>query len=115
MKVYTYQISQWRRFQHMGIPMIDTTVKSGAIQLAPDWRMVMSWKQGQMSDLEYTHHYKAILEYWWFQDPYYFEWLLQLPVVAFGCYCKANTFCHRYLLVDFISAVADIEYRGELV
>lgn len=115
MIIYTYQIPKWRQFQHLGIPLIDTTVKSGVIQLAPDWSMVMQHKQKRLSDQEYTRLYREIFDYWWFRDPDYFDRLLQLPEVAFGCYCKAHSFCHRYLLVDFLATITTVDYRGELL
>lgn len=114
MILYTYQLAHWRRLQDRGVQLIDTTVKTGYTQVAPTWEMVMGHKQGSVSDASYTEQYSRILEYWWFRDPLFFENLLELPAVAFGCYCKAGVFCHRHLLVTFIQRVNSAEYRGEL-
>lgn len=114
MNVHTYQIAQWRRLPKDGLVAIDTTVKSGAIQLAPTWEMVLGIKKGVLSQNDYSKQYRALLDYWWFQDPAFFDELLALPDVAFGCYCKPGVFCHRHLLVNFLAEVTVINYLGEL-
>lgn len=114
MIVYTYQIAKWRQLKGRGVPLIDTTVKSGDPRLAPTWEMVMRHKRGQWSDQEYTDAYYCMLDYWWFQDPEFWEDLMARPVVALGCYCPAHSFCHRYLLVEFLKRITEIDYRGEL-
>ena len=114
MIVYTYQLAHWRRLSKGDIPLVDTTVKTGDPRLAPTWGMVLGIKRGEMSEAAYTEAYQDILNYWWFQDPQFWDELLSNPVLAFGCYCKAGEFCHRHLLVDFLRKVTDVDYRGEL-
>jgi len=112
--VYTYQISQWRRLASLGIPLIDSTVKTGDYRLCPTWPMVLGVKKGHLSERSYTEQYHAILNHWWFADPDYFDQLLRYPHVAFGCYCPPGHFCHRYLLVDFLTRHTHTTYLGEL-
>lgn len=114
MILYTYQLAHWRRLKDRGIPLVDTTVKTGYVQLAPHWWMVLNHKRGLLSDGLYTDHYRQLLDYWWFRDPVFFDELLKHPTLAFGCYCPAGTFCHRHLLVEFLTHVTTIDYRGEL-
>lgn len=114
MDVYTYQLAHHRRLKGRDIVLVDTSVKTGHIQLAPSWDMVMSIKKTSISEIEYTRRYREILDYWWFRDPLFFDHLFTIPVVAFGCYCKAGVFCHRHLLVDFIKNVTPLTYKGEI-
>ena len=114
MIVYTYQLAHWRRLAKTGVPLVDTTVKTGEQRLAPSWDMVLGIKRGTVSEEEYTRLYYARLDHWWFQDPLFWDELLTHPVLAFGCYCRAGTFCHRHLLVEFLKRVTHVEYRGEL-
>lgn len=114
MIIYTYQVAKYRKLQRHGIPLLDTTVKSGEPRLAPTWDMVMGHKRGTIDDVTYTRYYRAILDYWWFADPAFFDDLLSMPEVALGCYCRNGNFCHRYLLVNFLQEAANVDYRGEL-
>lgn len=114
MELYTYQVAHWRRLQNRGIRLVDTTVKTGCVQLAPTWEMVLGVKRGTLSEAQYTTHYQQILEYWWFRDPLFFDDLMQTPRLAVGCYCAAGQFCHRHLLVGFLQHITPLEYRGEL-
>lgn len=114
MIVYTYQLAHWRRLRKGVVPALDTTVKTGESRLAPTWGMVLDVKSGRISEDEYTERYLEILDFWWHHDPDFWDSLLNTPVIALGCYCTANEFCHRKLLVDFLAKVTDVEYRGEL-
>lgn len=115
MLVYTFQLSKWRQVQAMGIPYLDTTIKTGnCIQVAPHWDMVMGVKQGRMTEEEYTRLYNQIVDYWFYQDPLFWDWLLGHPVLALGCYCKPGKFCHRHLLVQFLKQITEVTEGGEL-
>lgn len=114
MIIYTYQLAHWRRLQDRGIRLVDTTVKTGHVQLSPTWDMVLGYKNKTLSEEAYTSRYKELLEYWWFQEPEFFEDLLKESTLAFGCYCPAGKFCHRLLLVEFFKPITSIDYRGEL-
>lgn len=114
MVIYTYQLAHWRRLKPGVVPLLDTTVKTGESRLAPTWGMVVDVKAGRISEAEYTHRYRAILDYWWFQDLEFWDDLLNTPVIALGCYCPAGAFCHRHLLVEFLRSVTEVDYRGEL-
>lgn len=114
MKLYTYQIAQARRLQGCGVPLVDTTVKSGDLRLAPTWDMVLEIKRRTLSEEEYTRRYHLMLDYAWFADPLFWDDLLRQPRIALGCYCPAHTFCHRYLLTDFLVRHTYATYHGEL-
>lgn len=115
MLVYTFQLSKWRQVKAMGIPYLDTTVKTGnCVQVAPYWDMVMGVKKGLITQEEYTKLYNEIVDYWFFQDPLFWDWLLGHPILALGCYCEPGKFCHRHLLVQFLKRVTDVTEGGEL-
>lgn len=114
MEIYTYQIAKWRSLKDSGIELIDTTVKSGFLQLAPRWDMVLGHKQGTVSDQAYTQMYLEILNFWWDEDPMFFEQLQTKPRIALGCYCRSGVFCHRHLLKTFLCNAFGATDKGEL-
>tara|TARA_B100002019_G_scaffold290508_1_gene308351 strand:+ start:855 stop:1205 length:351 start_codon:yes stop_codon:yes gene_type:complete len=114
MAIYTYQISQARRLKDRDVVFIDSTVKSGYVQLAPRWDMVMGHKKGLITDAFYTEQYLAILNYYWFHDPDFFTDLLQIENIAVGCYCAPGRFCHRHLLANFLSQLSHHTLEGEI-
>lgn len=111
--LYTFQLAKWRAIDQLGLPWLDTTVKSGAVQTAPTWAMVRGIKQGTLSEAAYTRLYYARLDYWWDRDPLFFEELLTYPSLALGCYCRPGTFCHRHLLVSYLTQTGQAHYGGE--
>lgn len=115
MKVYTYQIGKWRQLRGLGIPLMDTTVKSGDKRLAPTWAMVLGIKRGILSKADYAAQYRELLEASYQAHPKFWQILLASDSIAFGCYCKPGQFCHRYLLVKFLKTLQPLEYRGELL
>jgi len=76
--------------------------------------MVMGVKRGTYSEADYRRDYRNLLDYWWFHDPLFWDEFLALPEVALGRYCPNGNFCHRYLLVEFLREVTDVDYRGEI-
>lgn len=112
--IYTYQIPKWRGLLKFGIPLIDTTVKTGDPRLSPTWSMVLGVKRGTWTEAQYTCAYHQLLDYWWFADPLFFDTLLTHPRFALGCYCTPHHFCHRYLLAEFLAQHTHATYCGEL-
>lgn len=74
----------------------------------------MDVKANRISEEEYTRVYYDMLDYAWFADPLFWDELLALPRVAFGCYCRPGTFCHRHLLTAFLCRHANARSMGEL-
>jgi hypothetical protein len=114
MDLYTIQLGKPHvAFQH-DVPVLDTTVKSGCRQTAPTWDIVWGVKKGQITPEQYTLEYLRILIGWYYTDPLFWEELIKMPKVALGCYCPPGKFCHRRILVDFISKITEVNYCGEL-
>lgn len=120
MDVYTIQLARHRLAKERGIPLVDTTVKSGIRAFAPSWPMVVGYKAGSISEEEYTERFfqKIKEEEWATHDDW--KWLLSHEKVALACYCKAHHFCHRYLLVEHLRAIREkqnlpFNYCGEIM
>ena len=105
LEVYTVQLAKWRAVKAMGVELLDTTVKSGDRAFAPVWSMVMGVKDGSVSEEEYTRLYNAMMSHSQSSNPAAWEKLLAGGKVALACYCKADHFCHRYLLKDIVKDV----------
>ena len=120
MNVYTIQVCRWKLCQSKNICFIDTTVKTGYKELAPTWDMAMSYKKGELSEDKYTELYLDILKTSYQNNPSFWADLLNSDVVALGCYCKPDNFCHRLILTDFLKQKCfeedtDFTYLGELL
>jgi uncharacterized protein YeaO (DUF488 family) len=88
----------------IGVKGMDVTVKSAkgfARSFAPTWTMVMGYKNGTLTETQYTEQYMKILgavsvEAW--------RWLYAQAVndeVVLLCFCKDRQFCHTHLLIDY--------------
>jgi len=98
-RIYTVQIAQWRLCKSLGIEMLDTTAKSGIAAFAPDMSKVWDYKNGKMSEEEYTRLYLAKMAESQELNPGRWEELKGYDTVALACYCRAGQFCHRHLLI----------------
>ena len=79
---------------------IDVTVKSGDKAFAPTWKMVMGSKQGKITDDEYAKQYTELMRQSYKQNKQRWDEALNLNEAIIACYCKADSFCHRYLLAE---------------
>ncbi|QZA70957.1 hypothetical protein AH06_185 [Erwinia phage AH06] len=124
MNVWTIQIARWRLAKTRGIAFLDTTVKSAKEYafLAPSWEMVMGYKQGSISENQYTELYYELLRSRYKADKQPFLKLLddfRDKDIAVACFCTPGHFCHRHLLVTILRALTvnaniPFEYKGEL-
>ncbi len=87
-----------------GVKGVDVTVKSAkgfARSFAPNWKMVMGYKNRTLTEAQYTEQYRKILdavsvEAW--------SWLYAQAVngeIVLLCFCRNGQFCHTYLLIDY--------------
>lgn len=114
MDLYTYQLEKTNCVWAMGIPYIDSTVKSGHPLLAPTWDIVMGVKSGKLSPDQYNEVYWAIMRERYHHCPEFFDWIISHKSFAFGCYCQPGKFCHRHELVKFFSEITEVKYCGEI-
>lgn len=133
MKLYTIQMSQWRKAQALGIPFLDTTVKSGDPTFAPSWEIVTAYKQGRSlhpglsPEESYTINYKELMRQSLRQNRSRWLEVIQMDQVAIACYCGYYDqsqpahirFCHRHILCELLSLLCAqqgvaFEYAGEI-
>lgn len=117
MKLWTTQISNWRRAKG---EFLDITVKTGRQEFAPDWALLRDYKTGTIGMAEYKTRYTAKMRGSWHTCNDVWRELLEKDEVTIGCYCKSGDFCHRLLLRDLLEKVCEsqnieFEYCGEIV
>lgn len=118
--IWTMQISNWRMAREHQIAMLDITVKSGIQAFAPSWENLRAYKDGQLSQSEYTmRYYQKVLEN---SGRCKSDWddLTKNRSVALACYCRVGEYCHRHLFAPL--AIAHLQslghrvvFRGELM
>lgn len=110
MELWTIQLAQWRVAQAKGVPLIDTTVKTGRSFFKPSWEIVLDVKSGKITEEEYTQRYLELMRQSYREQPS--EWIrvCRMETVAIGCMCPAGVFCHRHLLSDCLRKLC--ESRG---
>lgn len=120
MELATIQIGRWKLARDRQFQLIDTTVKSGHDIFAPTWHMVMSHKDGTLSDEGYTREYQQrMYESMRQNGDQWMQYVHSDTPMALGCYCKPGAFCHRHLLVKLFERIClkhqiPFLYYGEL-
>ena len=87
-----------------GVRDVDVTVQSAvgfARSFAPNWSMVMGYKNGTLTEAQYTEQYMKILNdvsvgAW--------RWLYAQAVngeVVLLCFCRDGQFCHTNLIIRY--------------
>lgn len=110
MKFYTIQMSKARK---LDIPLLDVTVKSGRKEFAPTWSLVWGIKNGTLTEEKYTESYYSLMRSSYKQNRKVWDEVLAQDELLVACYCRADKFCHRYLLADIFQELG-AEYLGEL-
>jgi len=112
-------MGSWRVARDRGIKFLDITAKSGIALFAPDFSLVMGYKNGSVSEEEYTRHYLDKMMRSQRSAPNYWNNLQRYHDIAFACYCPPDVFCHRHLFRDLASEHLiklghSVELMGEL-
>ncbi len=96
-KIYTAQ------YRYPGGDRVDITAKGKHplwSAFAPTWDMVQGVKNGTMTEPEYIKRYDTILT----RVPMHvWDVLLQMEEATFVCFCPETAFCHRHLLVWYMT------------
>lgn len=116
--IYTAQ------YRYPGRDRIDITVKGQDVVgkwFAPSWGMVTDWKKTGDEEVYRNLYYKLLIDRYAIEPKA--KEVIDNLVRLFGgekdrditlvCFCQANTFCHRYLLVRFLKHNWGIHYGGE--
>jgi len=117
MPLYTAQ------YRYSGIDRLDITVKGqdgGGKCFAPTWAMVNGVKNGTMTEADYEQQYIHLINTRWNNNEMNIRnvmtnilTILNYRDITFVCFCRANTFCHRYILVKWIQSTWTVHYAGE--
>ncbi len=105
--VYTSQ------YRYSGDRRLDITAGRGSDLFRPDWEQVSAFKAGNMTEKEYEKYYHEKMKHTYRKGREGWERLLKCDWVVLVCYCKAHTFCHRYLLADYLEKCG-AKYEGEI-
>jgi hypothetical protein len=84
-----------------GVLGIDTTVKSAQElwrAFAPRWEMVIGYKNGHVSEANYTEQYEEILER---VPANVWDRLADGETQTLLCYCRDGWFCHTHLIIAY--------------
>jgi uncharacterized protein YeaO (DUF488 family) len=119
MKVWTIQVAQWREADRQKIPFLDTTFKSGDPVFAPPKKLVLAYKAGEITEAEYTQSYTGCMRESYRNNQARWIEVCNMEEVAIACYCSADKFCHRHILVNFLIKVCEslgieVQRMGEI-
>lgn len=117
--IFTLQMSMWRFARDLNIPYYDITVKTGNKLFAPTWEDLIAYRNGEISNEEYSRRYYAKVVPTIRTHPQEWNKMAEHKTFAFACFCKPGNFCHRYLFamlyIDYLkSHGATVEFMGEL-
>jgi uncharacterized protein YeaO (DUF488 family) len=107
LKVYTSNMD------YNGIDRLDITVKTGDLDFAPTWDMVIGHKNGTLSNTEYINRYLEILRTTSKTNRKKWLNIINREEVTFICYCKKGKFCHRKILAKVFDSFDNVKYMGE--
>ena len=98
--IYTAQ------YRYSGADRTDITVKGNEQNgrfFAPTWSMVMGVKQGKISEEDYVKLYTDILQNSVSVESW--DWFLSVPTRTLVCFCPKDAFCHRNILVNYLTHI----------
>lgn len=118
-EVYTIQLWKHRRLNQTDIVFVDVTWKSGDRMFAPTAEILFPYKSKMINENEYINAYNQLTYERFLRNPDYWIDLLSYELFAVACYCRADKFCHRYLLIDNLRALCkmlgiEFHYGGEI-
>jgi len=100
------------QFRYSGPNRVDITYKTNS-PFSPDKQLVYDYKYHDMTQQEYIDKYYSLMRLSYKNNRSSWEQLLTQTECVIVCYCKRNTFCHRYLLKDILVKLGAI-YKGEI-
>lgn len=118
-QIWTVQMARVRHIKDPEIHPLDTTAKSGTKEFAPHFNDVMRYKDGFLSENQYTDIYLRKMRDSQQQFPSVWKRLLKHKKVAVICYCTPGKFCHRHLFAPLMKKYLEdqghqVKLMGEL-
>lgn len=90
-------------FNYKGTDRFDVTIKTKEHpEFCPTWDMVMGIKKGIITEEEYAKQYHDLMIKSWRKNRKAWEELLSMGEVTLVCFCKKGSFCHTYLLAEYL-------------
>lgn len=111
--LYTIQLAQWRIARESNVELLDITSSSGVKAFSQKMTDVMAYKDGQMTQTQYTAKYKERMVRSRNEAGHIWSMLLEHQHVAFACYCRKGEYCHRHMFI--YEAKAYLEEQGHIV
>ncbi|MBT3300773.1 MAG: hypothetical protein HN381_00020 [Bacteroidetes bacterium] len=105
-EVYTSQ------FRYSGPDRFDITAKMKT-PFSPTWSMVKDYKEGRTNQKEYSDLYADLMNKSYITNHNAWRDVLNMNNVTFVCYCNPNSFCHRFLLAQYLE-ILGAKYCGEI-
>jgi hypothetical protein len=103
------------QFRYSGEDRLDITAKSkeklGKI-FSPTWDIVLAYKDGTMSELEYSLRYLHQMRISYLKHRILWDEVLAKDLITVVCFCKAGEFCHRLELAKILQKLG-AKYHGE--
>lgn len=122
MDLYRIQLGKHRLATKRKIPIVDTTAKNSVSRLAPEWDIVIDYKNSKktVDDIAvYSVRYLEQLNMLWRVDKKSFLDIVNQEQVAIACMCAQDekAFCHLEILVECLEKVCEFEkipfnYKG---
>lgn len=105
--VYTSQ------YRYSGPRRLDITAMKGSDLFRPNWEMVSAYKNGNMSEKQYEEIYHEMMQQSYKENLEGWNRLFACDYTVLVCFCRADTFCHRYLLAEYLEKCG-ANYLGEI-
>jgi ribA/ribD-fused uncharacterized protein len=117
--LHTIQLAQWRLARESNVELLDITASSGVAAFAPKMADVMAYKDGQLTQTQYTALYEDRMKRSRTEAGHIWEMLKEHTRVAFACYCRKGEYCHRHMFIykakDYLEAEGHtVIIEGEL-
>lgn len=107
LKIYT------STFRYSGKDRFDITVKTKEHpEFCPTWDMVTGIKKGYITEEEYSLKYHDLMITSWKKHRSAWTDLLNMDEITLVCFCAKGTFCHRYLLAQYLVKMGAV-YLGD--
>jgi uncharacterized protein YeaO (DUF488 family) len=98
------------RYGYSGPDRLDITVKGKdplGKYFAPTWPMVQSYIKGRLTEKYYEKQYRDMMLLSYANNLDKWRHVFNMGEVTFVCFCKPGSFCHRYILRDFLNELAN--------
>lgn len=97
------------RYGYSGPDRLDITVKGKDFlgkYFAPTWDMVQNYIKGRLTEKDYEKQYRNMMLLSYTNNLDKWHRVFNMGEVTLVCFCKPGSFCHRYILRNFLNELA---------